>query len=360
MFDKSFDLTITKDYVSNWGMVHAIRELIQNALDSESPFVYGVERDEEGALTLMLRSEFTTLSPQTLLLGSTSKKGDEHAIGSFGEGYKIALLVLTRLGFKVEMLNGEVKWVPVFRYSRRFKGELLTIDETPIGKPNVGLTVLVHGLSNDDMVQVIGSCLKMQENIGRVTETCKGQILHDQPGKIYVGSLFICDAQLRYGYNFNPGEVALERDRQTIGGWDLKVATLAIWLETGENDNLAKMIDDGIPDVEYGTYGLPDLVKEACYQLFRKRHPKGAIASNQKELEQMVEAGMTVVVGGSATMYHAVSSAPSYRAEVPRVRQAPPTEQILDWVHQHRKIINKRTMLALDEIITKSKDWRAI
>ena len=69
---KTFALSLTRNYVSRWGAVEAIRELIQNALDSESPFVYEFIESGEG-LGLKLNSEFTVLTPQTLLLGATSK-----------------------------------------------------------------------------------------------------------------------------------------------------------------------------------------------------------------------------------------------------------------------------------------------
>ena len=52
-----------------------------------------------------------------MVLGSTSKAGRADDVGSFGEGYKIALLVLTRNGYDVKVLNGNKQWVPEFRHS---------------------------------------------------------------------------------------------------------------------------------------------------------------------------------------------------------------------------------------------------
>ena len=102
LLGKTYELSLVKTYVSRWGMAEAVRELIQNALDSESPFIYEFEREADGLWALRLTSEFTVLTPQTLLLGTTSKAEAEDAIGSFGEGYKIAFLVLTRAGYDVE------------------------------------------------------------------------------------------------------------------------------------------------------------------------------------------------------------------------------------------------------------------
>jgi hypothetical protein len=37
---KTYELSLVKTYVASWGLAQAVRELIQNALDSDSPFVY--------------------------------------------------------------------------------------------------------------------------------------------------------------------------------------------------------------------------------------------------------------------------------------------------------------------------------
>ena len=81
MFDKVYELPISIDYVQHWGMAEAIREIIQNALDSESPFAYTLEDN-----TLTISSSHARLEPTSLLLGSTTKADNKEAIGSFGEG----------------------------------------------------------------------------------------------------------------------------------------------------------------------------------------------------------------------------------------------------------------------------------
>ena len=93
---KVYPLSLTRGYVVSWGLREAVREIIQNALDSDSDFGYAIDGD-----TLTVISRYASLSPQTLLLGSSNKGGDISSIGQFGEGYKLALLVLTRDGLPV-------------------------------------------------------------------------------------------------------------------------------------------------------------------------------------------------------------------------------------------------------------------
>lgn len=360
LFGKTYELSLTKDYVSRWGMAEAVRELIQNALDSESPFVYEFLDHGESVHELRLMSEFTTLTPQTLLLGATSKATTEDAIGSFGEGYKIALLVLTRLGYDVEIWNGDLVWKPRFRFSRTFGDDLLVVDETVSPeRGRKGLTFHVRGLGDDDVVKIRASCLRMQDDVGSIKQTEFGDILLDQPGRLYVGSLYVCETELKFGYNIKPKYLRLERDRQTVSSWDLKELTVKCWYETKETDRVAKMIMDDVPDVEYSKYDAPELVKEECYRIFRKNNPGAIIAESPQDMKEKIEAGMTktVYVGGGA--YYAVSTSRSYRREVPEliVQQRKPKVALAAFLRDYRGEMRKKAIVAFKELIEESAKW---
>lgn len=335
---KTYELSLVKDYVSHWGVKEAVRELIQNALDSASPFVYEWVSAEDGPIALRLNSEFSTLSPQTLLLGATSKAEDKSAIGSFGEGYKIALLVLTRMGYEVGVLNGDKLWKPRFKFNRNYGCEVLAIDETQLpNKVNNGLTFQVEGLTEEDREAIMATCLRMQSDVGEVKQTRYGDILLERPGELYVGGLFICETELQFGYNVMPEHIRLERDRRTVDGWDLKILTRDMWFETRDYDRIADLVGQECPDLAYVRYGAPDIVKEACYQHFRRQHPGAVIAETQAQLEQLVKSKLTVYVGGPS-YYSAVSSAPSYKAENRELLKVKQPLQILeDWLRANRK-----------------------
>lgn len=335
---KTYELTLVKGYVSHWGVVEAVRELIQNAIDSSSPFVYEFFNNGENGWSLGIHSELTTLTPTTLLLGATSKVQDNDAIGSFGEGYKIALLVLTRLGYDVDMRNDDVLWKPRFKFSKQFNEELLAIEETPLDHANNGLTFWVHGLSEEDKTAIEKSCLQMQsaESIGKVRQTLMGDILMEMPGKLYVGGIFVCDIKTTYGYNFKPAHLKLERDRQTVNSWDLKYQAKNMWFETKDYDLIADLVEKGAPELEYVQYDAPELVKEACYQLFRQRNPGKLIARSNDEMNELVKRGMTVYVGNSQ-FYHAVSNSRGYREENKVALSVETPSQMLEaWLRKNR------------------------
>ena len=356
LFTKTYDLSLCRNYVSHWGMKHAVRELIQNALDSDSPFVYSFVQSGD-SFRFELVSEYATLKPETLLLGATSKAESTDKIGSFGEGYKIALLVLTRLGYDVDIRNGDLLWRPRFRHSRTFNTEVLVVDETGLTTRNQGLRFIVRGLSQEDVAEVRSCCLKMQDDLGEVKRTAKGDILLDRAGELYVGSLFVCTTGLRHSYNIKPEFVKLERDRQTVDSWDLQCITRDMWFDTGEFDRIAKMIEAEVPDVVYAQYSSPEMVKDACYRLFISKNPAGTVAvRSQEELKKAVEKGMTTVVVSYA--YHSVLTASSGYRSNPATKVKTPHEILTAWFDEHRFNMHEKARGPFRDILEKAKGWR--
>lgn len=356
MFGKTYELSLNKNYVSHWGLAEAIRELIQNAIDSESPFIYEFEKSDSG-YTLHLNSEFTTLSPSTLLLGSTSKADATDKIGSFGEGYKIALLVLTRIGKDIDILNGDKLWKPKFAYNSKYGDDLLTIEESTLPSKNKGLTFKVHGLTTDEVESIKESCLRMQSHIGAIKQTKYGDILLEKPGMLYVGTLFVCKIELKYGYNIKPEYIRLERDRQTVDNWKLNYITTQMWIDTEDYDHLAELIDAETPDTEYVQYGSPEVVKEACYRLFQKRNPGGIVAKNQQEFEKLIDRGLTKVVHVGPSMYSQVSQSGFYQAEN-RVKKESVEERLQRFLKDNRSEMRTKAITNFKVILAESKQWR--
>jgi hypothetical protein len=355
MFGKTYSLNLSRNYVRHWGVAQGIRELIQNALDSDSPFVYEIDREDDGAWTLSLLSEHSTLSASTLLLGATSKAEATDKIGSFGEGYKIAMLVLVREGLKLVIWNGDKHWTPYFQYNRMYDDDVLCVEEVSMPHRNRGLRFLVSGLTAEQVEEVRASCLQMQDDIGMIQRTPKGDILFDRPGKLYVGGLYICDTEMTHGYDIKPEFIRLERDRQTVDSWDLSCVTRDIWVDTGRADDIARMLDEGVKDVEYAKYSSPMLVKEACYRLFREKHPGAVVADSNEELQKLVKQGMTAYVVGYAGL---VRESDSYRAEVRASAPPTPTERLSAWWRKAQYHIHHDHKATFDALLRESTNWR--
>lgn len=356
MFDKTFELPLTRDYVRHWGVVEGVRELIQNALDSDSPFEYEWSENKDG-ISLRITSTYGKLDTKTLLLGSTSKADAKDKIGSFGEGYKIALLVLTRENRPTTVYNNGVTWHPEFFHSRQFESEMLRIvekkDHSGRGK---GLSFVVTGLTDQEKENITHMCLNMQRSLGEVIETSKGQILYDRPGKLYVNGLFVCDiTEFTHGYNVKPEYLKLERDRQTVSSFDIKWISKEMWFESERNDEIVKMMDEDIPDMHYANYGTPEVVKEACYEHFMNNYKGQIIADDSKELKALVKEGMKVYVGGGS-YGSTVSSNPNYTTK--KIALKTPTTSLKEWLSSNRGNMRTPAIVAFKELITESESWK--
>jgi hypothetical protein len=347
---KVYELPLSRDYVQAWGIAEAVRELIQNAIDSPAEFEYNWQPN-----TLRIISRGVRLDASTLVLGRTSKANDDDQIGQFGEGYKLAMLVLTREGKKLSILNGDKWWQPEFRMSRMFGVETLHIVEDDV-EPSDMLEFTIGGLTEEEQQAIVDSCLWMQDHMDDKITTDNGDILPSRPGKLYVGGLFICDTDMHFGYNFKPPYVALERDRKTVASWQLKSATKDMWFATGDHDRVAQLIHDELPDVEWAQYSSTEMVKEACYRHFKAHYDGHVIARNQEELEKLVEDGMTVYVGGGAYCEN-VKESDSYQHDYTPPRIIKPEEHLREWLNMHQAAMLPRAVKAFAALIELSKKW---
>jgi hypothetical protein len=362
---KVYELPLTRNYVAAWGMKEAISEFVQNALDSESPFLYEYNMVNQ---TLRITSQFAALPPASLLLGMTSKADNESQIGNFGEGYKIAMLVLTRLNHKVMIYNDGVVWEPYFDISRQFDHETLHVKETKANKlqPRTGLTFEIHDIFHDDMVEIRKTCLQMQTGveIGEFITTPFGQIMNSEQkkGHIYVGGLYITNHDdLKYGYNFNPDQIVLERDRQTINGWDLYVATQKMWCATeGHMDEIIQMIEDGDNDMAYARYNLPQIVKEAVWAAFKEKNPNDLPVGSRQELDALVKRGINNVVYVNDSHSYILSSDPDIKGRMEVELHQPAPVETLNAFYESLdcKLLTEGDKQKWADLLVKAALWR--
>lgn len=353
---KTYELPLSADYVRHWGVMEAVRELLQNALDSDSPFEF-----QWSGGALLLHSRNAHLSPQTLVLGTTTKAEREDAIGSFGEGYKIALLVLARCGKPVTVLNSDRKWTPMFQRSAQFGCDVLHIRDEALPKheQQPGLTFRIDNLGAEETLEIVDSCLHMQEEPPDAVEVMCGRILPSKPGKLYVGGLYVCDTQLDYGYDVKPEFLELERDRQTVSSFDLEILTRDMWFQTQRYDEVAGLIERGSRDVRYAEYNSPELVKEACYRLFQERVPGGIVAKTHEEMEELVDKGLTKVVVVNSAFHANVHQAPSYRSTLGSVvRTLTPHEELQKWYDDNKRYLGRVPKVGFKALLQKATKWR--
>lgn len=313
---KNYELPISPNYVCNWGIKEAIREILQNAIDAD---VSGCDMSviyNENTNQLQIINDDTTLSVSSLVLGCSSKADMENMIGKFGEGYKLALVVLLRKGMDVTIYNGSEIWVPSFKYSDNYKTQILNIEissegyEDEINSLEFCISGVTKELYNDLLVYF--PCIN--SDFGNVVESENGQILLDErfKGKMYVEGLYIqSDNNFKYGYNFDANVVDLDRDRKAINYYELKKLTASSIVSAEEcRPELFKAISDSYTDVK----DIKEVINDANDEFLKQYRDmlyesKGldentlvATESVMHQLEQM-DIGVPVVKGSEIESY---------------------------------------------------------
>lgn len=265
---KRFDLGMSINYCPTWGVVESVREFFQNAHDEEivnpeNKMYFGYDKESK---TLCIGNKNGRLTTNTLLLGQSSKRDNSEAIGQHGEGYKVATVVLLRNGKGVKVYNRADKevWTAKTIKSRRYQADVVVFDIEKVSifksVPDHDLIFEISGIDEDEYNAIVDSNLFLQDlregedyitsNPGYplTTHMCKVLTGEKHAGKLFVGGLYVTTSKYaKYGYDFAPGLVKLDRDRGFIDGIDLQFLTAKVISATGDTEliNEAKNFWDG-------------------------------------------------------------------------------------------------------------------
>lgn len=300
---EKIELSISENYVLDWGVEHAVREILQNAIDQSVKIENNDMGIDVSGDMLLISNKVSSLSRSTLTLGSSSKTDEDDSIGKFGEGYKLALLVLLRNGIDVVIHNFSEKetWIPEIKYSNTYRANVLVISiykEFMTKLPHGDLVFQLTGIS--DPQKVIDSVMLNENKYTEVIKTSKGKILTGgESGNIYVNGLFVAKRsgnELEDSYSFSPKYLKIGRDRNLIDNFDLKTLVASIRCEGLDVEKNANDIINGKPDVSYFSYAnfneKMDSIKETIVKSF-KSYP----VSNQKSSDYMkISAGIETTI----------------------------------------------------------------
>ena len=214
---KTYELPISSKYVAHWNIGHAGRELIANRNDSGHP----LKCEPDGENFIISNGIEHALPPSILILGESSKGVESAEIGQFGEGLKLAILVLLREGLPVTINNYDKQWNFSLAESEQWKGEVIRLEETEI-TPTGQFEVIIKGVDEKQIEQLfeyqIERALREEPNHQVVEgEHGKMYICGGASGDIYVGGVYIMtNYSMPYMLDLNPQAVELNRERSYI------------------------------------------------------------------------------------------------------------------------------------------------
>ena len=284
-----YTLTLSPNYVKNWTDSDAIREFIQNAIDQEHCDPSNTKDIYIDGDSLVIANKTSKLSKSSLLLGGGTKSEGDNNIGQFGEGYKVALLVLLRDGFKITINNygASELWIPKIVNSKVYESEVLAIDTQEFEfegyNPN-SLEIIITKEDYDFKETLSTIWLEFETSLDDLDciHTNKCTILLDEQyeNKIYVKGLYIGELKgLKYGYSFEPSMIKIGRDRNLVNSFDVYWAlSKYIWNSVDYSDekvcNIVKeLIKEEAKEVEYLDVNyLPSSFKEIMVEDYKDKY----------------------------------------------------------------------------------------
>lgn len=331
---RKYELSISANYVPEWGVTEAIREFFQNSIDEETRdssnkmfFDYDAEKQ-----VIRIGNKHSDLDIKTLLFGVTSKKDDREMIGNHGEGYKIATVVLLRLEKTVVFQNycrREV-WRPRLVNSRKYGGVKVPtffVETAPVWEkpPEHSLIIEVGGITPEEYEAIKKSNLHLQENVEK-RSTSYGDILTapEFKGRVFVGGLYICsEPRLDIGLNFRPQLVRLERDRSMVNSFDVQWYA-ARMVEELKDAVLVKQSIENYSGAYVNNYSVPAEIRDEIAGEFIDQYGAKAVpVSTQEDMEKQKKKGYKPVIVSQAKRDIIIASDlyEDVRAEMQRERE---------------------------------------
>ncbi|MEV6932240.1 hypothetical protein AB0M46_48195 [Dactylosporangium sp. NPDC051485] len=333
--DDTLAYPISPDYVKSWTPVRALCELIANALD-EDPTARVAWAD--GVLTIA--DDGPGIPEEGMILGHSDKTAQQ--IGQFGEGKKLACLVLARSPEIGEVLCETVgyKFTPTVERRRLLAGMIPS-------RSGRGAEVLVYHLYRNDRAR--GTVFTVEcpqqladEAIGRFRALSEpgysppaapgACVLVGEPGRVWIGGVLVSTMTgLLASYDLPLDDKHLQnRDRTVIEAGALRDAVRTILAASDDPQVIARFaghaLDGGkFRDPEQFFTGVDAPRPRAAWRTWgRANLPANAFYAGRRQEEAVLDLqdmDYTRVTAGGLSDYHEQALMTLLGVEVARVRQ---------------------------------------
>jgi len=369
-------LTISPGYVRNWGTLEGLRELMQNSIDrqNESPDSTIILNYEPLSEILLIGNRQSKISVKSLLLGETTKSNNKKAIGTYGEGYKLAFLVLLRNGITITVENCSEQWEPYFINSRTFNSKVLTI-KTSKGQQSNDLVFRLKGIAPETYNDFQNKCLYFHPNTETI-DTDYGRILLEEKyqKQVYVEGLYVCkmNDNLKYGYDMKAAHCKLDRDRNKVQSfnllWELGMMYASLSHQHSELIHELRKYDD-CEHFNSHAYRHSKLYQDVCdlqYEEFLKKHGQTAVfvetEDQARHIREKYNDKMPVIL--PKRIYERCNDSPVYRVEQEGLREKihredTPYTLIEEFLKENKKKIFGTAKKVIEEkLLPMSRNWK--
>lgn len=287
-------------YRKHWGIAEAWREIVQNSLDETGK--YATELTARG---WVIRDKGQGLRARHLILGVTQKPEDEETRGKFGEGLKIAAVVLERLGHHMEtrshdllIRSGQTDW----EFPDGTKETVLKLSFEPLAPPYDGTEVLVEGYSGENFSDKF-----IYEDDQRIIKSSGKSHLLKLSGKLFVKGIYVGELEkAMFGYDL--WDVQLEESRHIADEQSVQQEIASLWSHISDKALILQYLRAMNEGNSYESKcGLPRYVweQDAWKQAWESEFGKQAVVATSAEFTAQAawEHAKPIHIFGDASLF---------------------------------------------------------
>ncbi|MGL4219910.1 MAG: hypothetical protein ACRCSS_04670 [Shewanella sp.] len=324
-------------------MRHAIREILQNALDCKE---YSI--DDQWLGVTEISNAFTELPTKQQLTWLGESLKHDGAIGKYGEGLKLAMLILARENIPHLFKVGNFKLLGLI-----VDGEFcVQFEERDEFSERAVFTIM------GDYSSAIKELLRHRQDFKTVFTSPEGTALLPG-GKLFVNGLYVCDTKLHYSYDLPAGCLTLDRDRQAVNSFDLNWQTTQLLAKHLDRHELAKLCFEQKADCEYLQHFADNSIRDACVLHAAMHFGKDVyIARSEFEAKAMnvLNPKVRVVHTGGGAYGTIVSSHQSTsKGYSVQLKAASLQDQLLEFYARNKKHIRAKALRELKVILANIK-----
>jgi hypothetical protein len=197
-------------------------------------------------------------------------------------------LVLCRSGYNVVVSTGNEIWCPFIEYNSDLNSNVLCVKIERVEDAISDILFVVSGVTTE--------CLEFSLEEMYLSDAEDNSTIPDKPGRVYVGGLYVCTVPgLHDGYNFAPGVIKLNRDRDMVSSFDVFLATSQLWQHHPDIERFFYHLKNKHEDVKYADY-VPPTTAQRLLAYYRNEHGDAIPVNTQAEILMAQDEGRQFVL----------------------------------------------------------------
>lgn len=338
---------MTPDYRKEWGTIEAVRELVQNCLDN-----FTIRQDSHytiNAGSIVIATDEYILPMHVFALGATTKT--EKDIGGFGEGMKLAMMILARLNLKPQISFGFTIATPCFEPDEVLGCDVFKIHfvEHDVHYPGTMFSFEFP----DDQLELLKKRVTVFSDTP-LPRPVSVNVLAERPGEMFVNGLYICeDSHFRYGYNYAPHMIELGCDRQIANTFGMAWETSRYWadnISTSNAQEVLNMMTENTMDVSDIHHHISTANATKITKAFNEKFGDVTI----KPMGSNLGYGMTV--GGP--LYSTMKKSGYTKVANQWAEPNTPYSQLEEFLVKEKKHMRRHALVAFNKVLETSKGWK--